>query len=434
MGQGSVTQRKKVSREGIALIKSLEGLRTTAQRAGDGRWVIGYGHTASAREGGRLTAEEAELLLQYDLLPIVAALNQTLTREVNQRQFDALASYGLSLGAPRLRGSLAVQAVNEGRLEVAAAAIADDDRTPASAPAAPVAQRRRGAERALFLSDPARPVTVSDLLAAPLPFADAAAVAAVDEQPVVVDVVETAEVSAFPTVETVDVEPIGEDSSVGGAEGDIASEIAPETVSEVDVASHGGVLRDTRADAVAALLADAPLAVVEANPASRLVLTEASNDAVSAPAPEPSETPDTFQRGELTLPGSERSQAESGAAAVEATRAGHGNSFARSAEEDALTLSRPRPGIVRHAVEDQETPRTRAVETLAFLGLGALGFITFGAALGAFRLAADRVTEGDQTRLIAWTLTLIAAVCVGVAAHQLHKRYGSEAVLPQDDA
>ena len=69
-------------------------------------------------------------------------------------------------------------------------------------------------------------------------------------------------------------------------------------------------------------------------------------------------------------------------------------------------------------------------EEFGGLGLGALGFITFGAALGAFRLAADRELDGDQTRLIAWTLTLIAAACVGVAAHQLHKRYGSDAVLP----
>ena len=424
-----MTERKKVSREGVALIKSLEGLRTTAQRAGDGRWVIGYGHTASAREGGRLTGEEAELLLQYDLLPIVAALNQTLTREVNQRQFDALASYGLSLGAARLRSSPAIQAVNEGRLDAAAAAIADDDRTPASAPAAPVAQRRRGAERALFLSDPARPVTVGDLLAAPLPFADATAVAPVDE-PVVVEVAETAEVAAFPAVETADVEPIGDDNPASADEGDIASEIAPEPEPEVDVASDGGVLRNTRADAVAALLADAPLAVAEAKASERLVLTEVANDAVSAPAPEEPTAPETFERGDQTLAADQTATASP---SPEPSRAGQGNSFARSAEEDALTSSRPRPGIVRHAGEDRETPRTRAVETLAFLGLGALGFITFGAALGAFRLAADRAAEGDQTRLIAWTLTLIAAVCVGVAAHQLHKRYGAEAVLPQDD-
>ncbi len=425
-----MTERKKVSREGIALIKSLEGLRTTAQKAGDGRWVIGYGHTASAREGARLTADEAELLLQYDLLPIVAALNQTVTREVNQHQFDALASYGLSLGAARLRGSPAIQAINEGLMQAAAAAIADDDRTPASAPAAPMAQRRRGAERALFLTDPARAITLSDLLAAPLPFADAASVAAPNAAPVAVDETETPEVAAFPAAETPLIE----------APDDAALDSAP----EADVATEGGVLRDTRADAVAALLSDTPLTpgvVAEAARTERLVLAQPVEDAVSAPAPTGDSGPEIFQRGVLTLPGAEgpaageNASSSAGTAAATDIRAGQGNSFARQAEDDVLTGSRPRPGIIRHAPEaDTAAPRTRVVETLAFLGLGALGFITFGAALGAFRLAADRAVEGDQTRLIAWTLTLIAAACVGVAAHQLHRRYGSDAVLPGDDA
>ncbi len=427
MGQGSVTERKKVSREGIALIKSLEGLRTTAQKAGDGRWVIGYGHTASAREGARLTADEAELLLQYDLLPIVAALNQTVTREINQHQFDALASYGLSLGAARLRGSPVIQAINEGRLQAAAAAIAEDDRTPASAPAAPMAQRRRGAERALFLTDPARAVTVDDLLAAPLPFADAASIAAVEPEPVVVEEAETPEVAAFPAVET----------SLIEAPDEATLDAAP----QADVATEGGVLRDTRADAVAALLSDTPLAagaVAEASSSDRLIMAEPAADAVSAPVAE--ETLEQFPTGEQRLAGADlpstdiASVAAMDASAVEASRAGPGNSFARQAEDDVLTGSRPRPGIVRHAPDTEDAgPRTRVVETLAFLGLGALGFITFGAALGAFRLAADRELDGDQTRLIAWTLTLIAAACVGVAAHQLHKRYGSDAVLPPQD-
>ena len=67
----ATTPRLKVSREGVVLIKSFEGFRPHAVRGGDGRWVIGYGHTASAREGLSVGEQDAELLLQYDLLPVV---------------------------------------------------------------------------------------------------------------------------------------------------------------------------------------------------------------------------------------------------------------------------------------------------------------------------------------------------------------------------
>jgi hypothetical protein len=65
-----------VSREGVLLIKSFEGFRPRAMQRSDGRWVIGYGHTQSAREGARVSEAEAELLMQYDLIPVVQAVTQ----------------------------------------------------------------------------------------------------------------------------------------------------------------------------------------------------------------------------------------------------------------------------------------------------------------------------------------------------------------------
>ena len=72
----ATSRRLKVSREGVVLIKSFEGFRPRAVRDEDGRWAIGYGHTASAREGLTVSEADAELLLQYDLLPVVKALNE----------------------------------------------------------------------------------------------------------------------------------------------------------------------------------------------------------------------------------------------------------------------------------------------------------------------------------------------------------------------
>ncbi|MFN5615763.1 MAG: glycoside hydrolase family protein, partial [Brevundimonas sp.] len=79
-----VAPRRKVSREGLVLIKSLEGFQPRAWCRPDGRWALGYGHTRSAREGLTVSEADAELLLQYDLLPIIAVLNDRVSRPLNQ--------------------------------------------------------------------------------------------------------------------------------------------------------------------------------------------------------------------------------------------------------------------------------------------------------------------------------------------------------------
>ena len=155
----------RVSREGVLLIKSFEGFRPRATQRGDGRWVIGYGHTRSAREGAAVSEAEAELLMQYDLLPVVKAVGEHVKVPLNQHQFDALASFAFSIGAERFAASDVVARLNAGAPRQAAAALsawADDG-------AAEKPTRRRCAEHALFNAAPGAPVTLAALLAAPLP-------------------------------------------------------------------------------------------------------------------------------------------------------------------------------------------------------------------------------------------------------------------------
>jgi lysozyme len=154
----------KVSREGVILIKSFVGFRSKAVPGEDGRWMIGYGHTASAREGLTVAEADAELLLQYDLLPVVKGLNQGISRPVNQHQFDALASFALSIGVDRFLGSDVLERLNEGLPTEAADALIG---WPAPVPL-DAATRRRVAERALFNADPDQPVHLADLLTTPL--------------------------------------------------------------------------------------------------------------------------------------------------------------------------------------------------------------------------------------------------------------------------
>jgi len=171
----------KVSRAGIELIKSFEGLRSRAVLANDGRWVVGYGHRASAREGAEVSEQEAELLLQYDLLPVVAAVNEGVNGPVNQHQFDALASFAVSVGVEPFLSSDVLRRFNDGQMREAADALIGW-----AEPAAPdAAPRRRSAERALLQTDPNHPVSVAELMRAPVmtPAALAAVNAAVAADP-----------------------------------------------------------------------------------------------------------------------------------------------------------------------------------------------------------------------------------------------------------
>ncbi|MGA0543831.1 glycoside hydrolase family protein [Brevundimonas sp. VNH65] len=161
----AASPRMKISREGVLLIKSFEGFRSRAVAGPDGGWIIGYGHRASAREGASVSEAEAELLLQYDLMPVQAALSQGLTREVNQHQYDALASFAFSVGPDTFRFSDVLTRFNAGDDAATAEALAGWPEPVRR----DVGLRRRAAERALFLADPAQPVALADLLAAPLP-------------------------------------------------------------------------------------------------------------------------------------------------------------------------------------------------------------------------------------------------------------------------
>ncbi|ESQ80684.1 lysozyme [Asticcacaulis sp. YBE204] len=186
--------RQKVSRAGVELIKSFEGLRQQASQLPDGRWMIGYGHTFSAREGARVSPEDADALLRFDLLPIVDGVNNLAVTPLNQNQFDALVSFCFNVGLEHFATSDVLRRVNEGRATEAAQAL--DNWTSADFNGqtyvlAPLI-RRRAAEKSLFLTpddngieldgnlmpqgmtirSPEAPVVVAPSVVAPVPVPD----------------------------------------------------------------------------------------------------------------------------------------------------------------------------------------------------------------------------------------------------------------------
>ena len=408
------------------LIKSFEGFRPRAVLGKAGRWVIGHGHTASAREGLTVGEQDAELLLQYDLLPVVKALNDGVSLPLNQHQFDALASFAISVGVDRFLGSDVLQRLNEGHAGRAADALVGwpedvtvDDRL-----------RRRAAERALFLADPSVAMTVADLLATPLPppvepavpappqlQADtrAAAVAAllgetsaptppfpvpVSPEPTWAPEEPAFAPPAFQPAGAVTTVNLNRYSPYAAAIIGPLPGFGPATVEATTPAAESAVTaaaaEDTQAtSSVAPMLSAAPIASPFPSMDPELVLTPAT-EADFAESPRPAWPPD--QRS----------------APTDAEEVGETVLF-----EDEPTLS-----VLRHEVEASSPRRFDWSETGAFLIMGSVGLAACAASAAAFRLSVEQPSPMGETTVIAWALALIGVICVGVSSWNLYVRWG----------
>jgi lysozyme len=288
---------RKISREGIVLIKSFEGFRPRAVRNQEDGWIIGYGHTLSAREGATVSEADAELLLRYDLMPIEKSINDAAPGLLNQHQFDAMASFGFSVGRERFETSDVL-----GRLSSGATAEAADAMMGWPAAEVPSAGlRRRAAERALFVADPSRPISLADLLTTPL------REVAPEQAPEAGSDAE-AQAASAPVSETVVVEAVAEDGvdpapaepvdSRGAAVAALLGEARGGTDgSEPVIPTFETAARQTDDQAVATsetridpVDPDPPLAAdVPATPGEPLVATAANDAEASEASPEPAE-------------------------------------------------------------------------------------------------------------------------------------------------
>ena len=460
----------KVSRRGLELIKSFEGFRPRAERLDDGRWVIGHGHTLSAREGAQVTAQEAELLLQYDLLPILNVVAERVSLPLNQHQVDALASYGLNLGVERFLASEVLVWINAGEPEDAARALsahAEGGDVPAPDPTA----RRRAAESALFRHDPNHEADLAALLSAPVtpvaPLATEIESPPLGEQaPEALDdgndaramavavllgeAAHEAEPVETPRTEAEIIRPVFQapsssespapdepgPSALDGPPVIVAEESteAAEPVQAQPEPTQTPIQDDVEASAekaraaamtVLAMNRHSPYAM---GPVRPLPLDPAAD------APEPAQTPPSASLQSaaasaevliLTPPPEVEPDPPTRDAWPESARGGP------AAEEETLFIEDPalrmggQPVFMPENFEPEPDGRFDWSETGAFLGMGAVGVAAFGAAIAGFRMAADRpASDGlDQTTMAAWVLAVIGAVCVGVSAYNLYLRW-----------
>ncbi len=148
--------RHRVTRAALELVKRFEGYRQTAVRSPDGRWMIGHGHTLSARQGAQVSADDAEALLIYDLLNVGQVLTEAVFTPLNPNQFDALSSFVFNVGADNFRRSSVLKRLNEGSAIQAACALELWRKAEIGGEQIVVDAlvRRRAAEKALFLTPP----------------------------------------------------------------------------------------------------------------------------------------------------------------------------------------------------------------------------------------------------------------------------------------
>ena len=142
---------KSTSQRGIDLIKQFEGLRLTAYQDMVGVWTIGYGHTGpDVKPGLTITQQQAEQLLINDLVQFERRVNDLVTVQINQNQFDALVSFSYNLGVGALQKSTLLRLLNAGSYKPAADEFPRWNRAGGNVAAG--LTRRRYAERQLFLT------------------------------------------------------------------------------------------------------------------------------------------------------------------------------------------------------------------------------------------------------------------------------------------
>tara|TARA_A100000172_G_scaffold27531_1_gene16179 strand:- start:7538 stop:7984 length:447 start_codon:yes stop_codon:yes gene_type:complete len=140
------------SSEGIALIKKFEGCELEAYQCSANVWTLGYGHTAGVSEGDTCTEADAETMLAEDLQEFENYVNDLVTSDLSQNEFDALVAWTYNLGPGALKESTLLRRLNDGDYEDVPYQIKRWNR--AGGEVLPGLTRRREAEALLFQGEP----------------------------------------------------------------------------------------------------------------------------------------------------------------------------------------------------------------------------------------------------------------------------------------
>ena len=105
---------RRINAEGLAFIKQWEGLRLDAYKCSASVWTVGYGHTATAKEGMKISQVEAERLLYQDLALFEGAVSRAVDVKLSDNQFAALVSWAYNVGIRAMQTSSLISKLNQG--------------------------------------------------------------------------------------------------------------------------------------------------------------------------------------------------------------------------------------------------------------------------------------------------------------------------------
>jgi lysozyme len=149
-----------INQAGLDLIKEFEGFRAQAYDDGVGVMTIGYGTTAAAgvgitpRPGMTITQAEAEFYLEKALTKFGDAIKHKITAPINENEWAAFLSLAYNIGPGAFARSSALRHFNNGDKAKSAKAILLWNK--GGGKVLKGLQRRREAERKLFLTPVAR--------------------------------------------------------------------------------------------------------------------------------------------------------------------------------------------------------------------------------------------------------------------------------------
>lgn len=143
-----------ISKTGIDLISSFEGIRLNAYDDGVGVWTIGIGTTTypngvNVKKGDKCTLEQAKEYFAHDLKRFESSVNNLVKVPLTQNQFDALVSLVYNIGQTAFGNSTLLKKLNSKDYQGAADQFLRWNRGGGKVMKGLV--RRREAERALFL-------------------------------------------------------------------------------------------------------------------------------------------------------------------------------------------------------------------------------------------------------------------------------------------
>jgi len=144
---------RQINAEGLQLIKTFEGLALQAYVDPVGVLTIGYGHVQGVTPGETITEQEAEQLLEQDLVTYENGVSSLVKVPLNDNEFSALVAFSYNVGLNALAGSTALKRLNAGDRLGAADALEwwNKGMVNGKLYVLPGLVRRRAAEKALFL-------------------------------------------------------------------------------------------------------------------------------------------------------------------------------------------------------------------------------------------------------------------------------------------